>query len=211
MGTPLSIWNSRYAKKQDDALSLKYDYWMDRWKTHLEKSKKGIVLDIGCGIGLDTKYLTEKGHSVVSIDLSNEALSICKLILPHNSFIHVDIGEGLPFSEDSFQIIIANLSLHYFDWEKTKKIFSDVQRCLKTGGMFFSRLNSTIDSNFGSVGHEEIEPNLFLVNGMPKRFFNISDINKIFNSGWRSLAIEEIIINRFSKPKVVWEIIAEKV
>jgi hypothetical protein len=77
--------------------------------------------------------------------------------------------------------------------------------------LFLVRLNSTNDSNFGSIGHDEIEPNLFQVHGEKKRFFDITAVNKLFSSEWKSHSIEELRINRYSKPKIVWEIIAEKV
>ena len=102
MNTPLSIWNSRYQKMHNDVMSLKHDYWIDRWQLYLERSNKGTVLDIGCGIGLDPIYLTEKGYSVILIDLSDEALSICKQSLPNMPYLQVDLREGLSFSKDSF-------------------------------------------------------------------------------------------------------------
>lgn len=211
MDDPLSIWDSRYAQKEKNTISSKYDYWMNRWEFLLQRQKRKIALDIGCGIGLDTKYLTEMGYTVISVDISGEALSICRQELPDNTFIQVNISEGLSFSKNSFQIINANLSLHYFSWEKTKNIVSNVHKCLKTGGLFLVRLNSTNDSNFGSVGHDEIEPNLFQVHGEQKRFFDITAVNKLFSSAWKSHSIEELRINRYSKPKIVWEIIAEKI
>lgn len=211
MDDSLSIWDSRYAQKEKNTISSKYDFWMNRWGFLLERKTIEIVLDIGCGIGLDTKYLTEMGYWVISIDISGEALAICRQELPDNTFLQVDIREGLPFSKNSFQIINANLSLHYFSWEKTKKIMGNIHNCLKTEGLCIVRLNSTNDSNFGSVGHEEIEQNLFRVHGEQKRFFDIQAVNKLFSSGWKSHAIEELNINRYSKPKIVWEIIVEKV
>lgn len=176
---------------------------MNRWEIFLGRKKKDIALDIGCGIGLDTKYLTEMGYTVISIDISGESLAICRQELPDNTFLQVDIRDGLPFSKNSFQIINANLSLHYLSWQKTKKLINNIHSCLNTGGIFFVRLNSTKDANFGSIGHEEIEPNLFQVHGEQKRFFDNRAINKLFGSEWKSNSIEELTINRYSKPKIV--------
>ncbi len=183
---------------------------MNRWKPLLEKEKKEYALDIGCGIGLDTRYLTEFGYKVISMDLSETALSICKKTLPDNVFLQIDIGEGLPFSTNSFQVIVANLSLHYFDSVVTEKIMDEIRNCLKTGALFFVRLNSTKDINFGSVGHEEIEPSVFRVENQQKRFFDGNTVNELFKTGWKRHGIEEISIDRYSKTKVVWEVIAEK-
>lgn len=77
---------------------------MDRWGFLLEGKKRGISLDIGCGIGLNTKYLAEIGYTVISIDFSGEALAICRQELPGNTFLQVDIRDGLPFPRSIFQI-----------------------------------------------------------------------------------------------------------
>ena len=205
-----SIWDTRYAQLEKNTISSKYDPWMDRWKFLLDKEEKEVVLDIGCGIGLDTLYLTEMGYSVVSIDISGEALAICRQALPANIFLQVDIKDDLPFSKSSFQVITANLSLHYFSWEVTKKIVNDAQACLIPGGLFLARLNSTNDLNFGATGYEEIEPNLFLVDGEQKRFFDFRAVKELFRTGWKSHGIEEVTIDKYSKSKVAWEIIVEK-
>jgi len=210
MNDTLLIWDRRYAQFKKNKISSKYDSWMDRWKFLFDKENKEIALDIGCGIGLDTRYLAELGYTVVSIDLSGAALTICRQALPGNTYLQVDIREALPFSKNSFQVITANLSLHYFSWEVTKKIVNEAQCCLIPGGLFLVRLNSANDLHFGAMGHKEIEPNLFLVNGEPKRFFDHKSIKELFGAGWQSHGIEEVTVNRYSKPKVAWEIIVEK-
>jgi SAM-dependent methyltransferase len=211
MDDPLSIWDTRYANPEESRVTPKDDCWMDRWSNLLDKEKGEMALDIGCGIGLDTRYLGQLGYKVVSIDLSGEALTICSKASPDPICIQANIGQGLPFETNSFQIVSANLSLHYFTWTVTQKILKDIHGCLKKGGLFLTRLNSTNDTNFGSVGHKEIEPNLFLVHGEQKRFFDIGAVKELFNSGWKFHGVQEMCIDRYSKPKVAWEVIAENV
>lgn len=40
--------------------------------------KKGYSLDIGCGSGYDTAYLSKKGFKSIGIDISYKAIKICK-------------------------------------------------------------------------------------------------------------------------------------
>lgn len=40
--------------------------------------KRGKVLDIGCGVGTIDFYLAERGHTVVAIDISENAISIAR-------------------------------------------------------------------------------------------------------------------------------------
>lgn len=42
------------------------------------KRCRGEVLDIGCGAGSHSLYLSKKGHSVTSLDASEGAISVCK-------------------------------------------------------------------------------------------------------------------------------------
>ena len=175
-----------------------------------EMPREGRVLDIGCGAGHDSRYLTDLGYEVVSIDLSGEALQISQQVAPQATRLQVDVGHGLPFDDVSFGFIVANLSLHYFDWPTTERVFHDIRRCLTPGGLLLVRLNSTKDVNHGAVGHEEIEPKLFLVNGERKRFFDQESIDALFKTGWEIRGIQEMTDGRFRKAKVLWEVLVEK-
>ena len=72
------------------------------------------------------------------------------------------------------------------------------------------RLNSTKDVNHGAVGHEEIGPKLFLVNGERKRFFDQDSIETLFKTGWEIRGIQEMTDGRFREAKVLWEVVVEK-
>ena len=43
----------------------------------------------------------------------------------------MDMSTKYPFEDDSINVIIADLSLHYFNLEKTKHIFDEIYRVLK--------------------------------------------------------------------------------
>lgn len=210
MKTPQSIWNSRYSHAHRDAISRKYDNWMDRWKHFLQPKHGDVALDIGCGIGLDTKYLADIGYTTIAADLSDEALTNCKRLMPKNLLVQLEVSAGLPFANFSFQVINANLSLHYFKRVETQKIVNDIKRCLAPGGFFLARFNSTSDVNYGSVGHDELEPDVFQVNGLQKRFFARQSVVELINADWKIHCLEELTIKRYSKPKTVWELVVEK-
>ncbi len=207
---PREIWDQRYAvARQQGGSSLHYEPWLERWRHLLPEG--GRVLDLGCGAGHDTRWLSDAGYPVLSADFSFDALSVAKRTAAVSLFLQLDLRQGLPFSRGAFDGVIANLSLHYFPWPQTVQILGQVRESLKPGGPLLARFNSTRDSNFGAEGGRPVEPNAFWVDGMYKRFFDRESLEELFGSGWKLLALEEMTIHRYQAPKVLWEAAALKV
>ena len=204
---PRNSWNTSYAKCTLNNLKHRKSSWLERWHEILnEKREEGKCLELGCGCGHDSAYLARLGYNVIATDFSEEALKICHQLAPSVTHLQVDVRQSLPFPNNSFHFVVASLSLHYFSWQQTEAIEKEIRRCLKNKGVFFVRLNSTNDVYHGAVGHKEIEPNLYLVHGKQKRFFDRDSIDTLFNEAWRFLAIEEMVVGK----KVLWEIILKK-
>ncbi len=219
MNNPRSLWDARYCALDASNLSPSYDPWIGEWLNlplnHPERRPGERVLDLGCGTGRDSRYMAGMGYDVVSLDLSREALRICRQVAPQAAHFQVDIQHGLPFRDGSFKFVLANLSLHYFDWLVTESIVLEVKRCLKKEGMLLLRLNSTEDVNHGAVGYPELAPHLFLVEGEQKRFFDRDSIGRLFTTGWSVLSLKIVNIDMDTddintEPKVVWEVILGK-
>ena len=168
------------------------------------------ILDLGCGEGLDSRHLTDGRSQVIAVDLSSEALKTARRTARQAMLAQVDLRDGLPFRHGAFQVIIASLSLHYSLWAQTQQVISDVQTCLKPGGFLLARFNSHRDVNHGAVGYPEIEPGCFLVEGELKHFFDAGSLDRLFQEQWQVCVLEEKVIHRYRKPKVVWELAAQK-
>ncbi|HYH05311.1 MAG TPA: class I SAM-dependent methyltransferase, partial [Bacillota bacterium] len=98
----------------------RYDNWLEKYHDYFEARKDLPVIDLGCGFGNDTLYLTERGYRVISCDYSVEALQRLKYFIANPETRHFDMTEGLPFDEGSSNVVIADLSLHYFAWHDTQ-------------------------------------------------------------------------------------------
>ena len=184
-----------------------YDNWLDDYKQVLDKTKT-CVLDLGCGNGNDTLYLTEKGFKVIACDFSLVALENVKLSVPNVETKQLDISQTLPFENESFDLIIADLSLHYFDSKTTVSVMNEIKRILKSGGSLIARVNSTEDTNYGAGQGEVLEENFYFVDGYNKRFFTISDAEKFFSIiGPLNVKCTDML--RYAKPKTVIEINAQ--
>jgi ubiquinone/menaquinone biosynthesis C-methylase UbiE len=184
---------------------IKNDYnWLLAYKNELLGKN---VLELGCGNGLDTKLLFELCTHVSVIDINYEYLAQIKKNYPKVQTYHRDISNKLQFPDNQFQIIIASLCLHYFTKNQTIYILNEIKRILKPNSILIARVNSVNDSNFGALGYPEIEHGLYDVKGKPKRFFNADDIRDFLSSGWDIEHIKEKCIDRYSKPKMIWEFI----
>ena len=199
-------WNETHKKFSSG--KIVYDNWLDDYKDVLNKCKTK-VLDLGCGTGNDTLYLTEKGFVVIACDYSDVAIEKINKEFNNIETKIVDISKRLPFEDNSFDLIIADLSLHYFDENITKNIMRDIKRILAPNGYLIARVNSVEDINHGAGQGKKLEENFYYVEGYNKRFFTSQDAVKFF-SIIGDTKVKEADMLRYSKPKKVLEILVQK-
>ncbi len=207
---PSGIGDSRYADRLHRAVSDETDQWLKRWAAILETARRGKLLELGCGGGRDSRYLTDRGLDVIACDYSPEALELCRHKAPRADRRRIDIREPLPFPDKAFPVVLASLCLHYFPWPETVAIMAEIRRCLEPGGFLLVRVNSTGDIHHGADGHPEVEPGLHNVKGELKRFFDREAVERLVGNGWAVHGLEEMTVDRYVSPKVVWEAVLEK-
>ena len=176
-----NIWNNNMINdylKISNKLEI-YDRWLDKYNDYINNSKLPII-DLGCGIGNDTLYLKTLGKKVVSIDYSDDALRILKQNIDDAVTIQMDFEKEWKLSKNSSDLIIANLSLHYFDEKTTFNILNHIKNTLIDRGILIVRLNSINDNNYGADSSKEIEHHYYDSNNIKKRFFDRKDIYYFF-------------------------------
>ena len=108
------------------------------------------VLDLGCGYGWHCIYAMEQGAmSVTGVDLSEKMLEVAreKTHFPQARYLRMPIEE-LNFAENSFDIVLSSLALHYvasFD-----AVAKRVNRCLVAGGSFVFSAEHPIFTAYGT-------------------------------------------------------------
>jgi SAM-dependent methyltransferase len=190
---------------------MRHDPWLNRWlPLVVERAQSNPILEIGCGHGDDTTVLCAAGLSVYAFDLSPVAVRVAKMRAPKAIIECQDVRAPFFEQTQATGVVIASLSLHYFSWSETQALVARILSNLRPGGIFICRLNSTLDHNFGAIGHPEIESNFFLVDGEPKRFFDKEAIELLFAKGWQRLSLEHLTTGKYIKQKALWEIVLER-
>jgi SAM-dependent methyltransferase len=164
--------------------------WIDKPSIFAETAigyfpKNGRVLDLGAGQGQDSRFFAERGYEVVSTDLEQDALNLSKeKLLPELAdkitLQKLDLREALPFTDGAFDVVYAHLSLHYFDAETTSRIFDEIYRVLKSGGVLAFFTNSTSDPEYGTG--EAIEPDYYQIGQMAKRYLSVESARRFAHS-----------------------------
>ena len=97
------MWNKIHEKNFNGEII--YDDWLDEYKDIINSSN--IILDIGCGLGNNTKYIKELNKDVISIDYSTYALDIVKKYLNENVLLH-DITKKFSYDDNSIDLVITS-------------------------------------------------------------------------------------------------------
>lgn len=202
----IDIWEN-WSKKRYGILN--YDNWLDSYSDILEQNRDNEIVDLGCGVGSDTLYLIERGYKVLSCDFSREALKNIEDNISGCKTLYLNMLDRFPFTDNSKDLIIADLSLHYFSSEDTIHIMREIKRVLKPKGILLARVASVKDVYYGATSQEYIEKNYTIAYGYTKRFFDEEDINKFFGI-IGDLEYRETSMTRsdleYQKPKMLYEV-----
>ena len=204
----LEYWNNIHSKYERNEIKL--DDWLDKFETIIDSCSTPI-LDLGCGSGKDTLYLINKNKQVISCDQSSNAINNIKKNFPEvydtKCFNMLD---GMPFDNNSFELIIADLCLHYFKEKDTFELLNEIRRILTVGGRLIFRVNSVNDVNHGAGQDNEIEHHLYETSDKRlKRFFYEKDI-KFFFKDFDIEYLNEEIMTRYKLEKRLYRVCVRK-
>ena len=189
---------------------IKLDDWLDKFSNIIDDCATPI-LDLGCGSGNDTLYLINKGKKVISCDQSSNAIKNIKKNFPEVYDTKCfDMLDGMPFKDNSFDIIIADLCLHYFRGNDTFRILNEIKRILTPNGYLIFRVNSINDVNHGAGEGNEVEHHLYETSdNRLKRFFDEEDIRYFFE-GFEIEYLNEEIMTRYKLEKRLYRCLVRK-
>ena len=181
----------------------RYDGWLDKY--FVDKADRGTIIELGCGWGDDTSFLSKTECRLISCDYSEEALRNVKERYPAVTVNRFDLRDSFPFENTMADIVVASLCLHFFADSDMRRILAEVRRVIKPDGLFLCRLNSENGRMRGIVGETKLAPGLYMTKDGLKRFYTEDMIKNVF-VGWEINCIREYETEKFSKNKYLFEL-----
>lgn len=95
------------------------------------------LLEIGCGTGKNTSFLSQIGDHVQAVDFSQGMIEKAKTKVKAENvkFSPMDLTKKWMFEDHSFDLIVCNLVLEHI--EDISFVFSEASRVLQDKGQFF--------------------------------------------------------------------------
>lgn len=144
------------------------------------------VLDVGCGTGRHTYYLTEQGFHTYGIDISPKAIELAKSNRGGKN-INYNIGTftNLPYEKNSMDFVLTNHALQYTTDENIKKIISEFNGVIKKNKPIFVRVISKQHPFYGAspsdiYGFSHV--GFCIKNDLPVHFFDEKELRNLFKN-----------------------------
>lgn len=139
---PLEYWNQAY-KNGEYLEKWDYDYPSQELVAvlaTLNLPPKSCVLDLGCGAGRDTVFLSSLGMETIGIDICYKAIQVAQK-RDIKAKVHWLVGDVLqiPFRDDSFDFISDRACFHHIHYEDRALYVKEIVRILKTNGYLLLR------------------------------------------------------------------------
>ncbi len=106
------------------------DFWKDEYSIFADVVHQGRVLDLGCGTGRDSFFLSSHGYEYVGGDYSHSMLSHARVGAPGLMFVQMDM-RNLCFPPNTFDAFWACASLLHIPKDQVLCVLKRLRDILK--------------------------------------------------------------------------------
>lgn len=180
------MWNKEY-KKDNFFWGLKVPKILE---SYLSKIPKGKALDLGCGEGKFSIFLSKNNFEVDAIDKEEAGIEKLKKFIKQNKITNINpqVKDILDFNfkPNNYNLIIASQVLDFLKLSEIEKIIDKIKTSTKKGGYIFISVFSTKEPSYKKIKEilkrKEIERNTFY---LPKKnifrhFFTVNELKNFF-------------------------------
>lgn len=159
--------------------------------------RNGIILDLGCGEGRNSLYLSQVGYNIVGIDLSCKAARVMR-----NNFFEEELkglviagdARGLPFASESIDGILAHHLFDHLDRKSFQLSLDEAFRVLKPNGVMLLTMDSFQEYCNDSSTVIRDDKSIVFVKGTKKgmlvRPYQEDELVTLAEKGWQILKNE---------------------
>jgi len=161
-----------YDKSAKDRSNRQIDEWKiierNTFWGFLKKEEKQSLLDLGAGVGRDSKFFKDNDLKLVCIDISSISIETCK---EKGLEAYVMDFYNLEFEDRKFDCIWSLNSLLHVPKKDISKVFEEMRRVLKPSSLIY--IGTYGGYNFEGIWEEDTYE--------PKRFFSFYTVEEIMN------------------------------
>lgn len=179
--------------------------FMGRHFKHYPDKSSVRVLEVGCGPGANLWFLQREGFAVFGIDASSAGIEIAQKRLNEENKecaspepdLRVGNFANLPWPDAHFDVVADIFALYANTTDVIASALSEINRVLKPGGLFYTKLWGTNTTGFGEGNN--IETGTF--DAIPhgpcchmgiSHFFTHEEIGRMFGRHFTPIAIDVI-------------------
>lgn len=181
-------------RKDPSTTVVEFVAWLKRKKY----IRKGLAVDVGCGLGRNSFYLASQGWKVVGIDLLEENVNAVNSEAVSNQLPVQAFGQSAvdcwPIEPNSLDIAIDVFCYkHIVCKELQEKYRKELYKSLKDDGFYFISLASDKDGFYGPLlehssnraqklvrdPHSDISSFLYSIDDLRREFSNLFEILEI--------------------------------
>lgn len=145
--------------------------------------KESSILELGCGTGItwkDNTHLLQDCKEVYFTDLFEGMIKEAKTNIGEHSNIHYTVvnAEELPYEDERFDIVIANMMLYHIP--NLDKALSEIRRVLKKNGIFYC-------ATYGENGVESFINQMLNVQTERQHTFTLQNGKDVLNKWFPSV------------------------